>query len=226
MRTLCILAQPVFHRKSILALAFCAAACGCSSGSGSTTAPSPAPVASAPPAAPVPVLGPLQTVVELATGKFHIEQSGSFAFGQSVTVPSSGAIGGPRFAWLDDKGKALPAVGQMGLFSSEYTGPPSAVSLFQKPGVPPEFVARSVSIEGNAFVFDDSIILNAGTRYWFFADTDDANGRFTDGGLLDAYPGGDFYVGYGTINYARVLFKGGPQGIDVNFRLSGKPVLH
>ena len=39
-------------------------------------------------------------------------------------------------------------------------------------------------------------------------------------------PGGDFYVGYGTINYARVLFNGGPQGIDVNFRLSGKPVLH
>ena len=225
MRTLCILAQPVFHRKSILALAFCAAACG--SSSGTTTAPSPAPAAPAPaPAAPAPALGPLQTVVELTSGKFHIDTSGSFAFGHSVTVPSSGAIGGPRFAWLDDKGNALPAVGHMGLFSSEYTGPPSAVSLFQKPGVPPEFVARSVSIEANAFVFDDTIILNAGTRYWFFADTDDANGRYTDGGVVDVYPGGDFYVGYGTINYARVLFNGGPQGTDVNFRLSGKPVIH
>ena len=204
-------------------LALCATACGSSSSNGSASVPSPTPAAVAPPQ----TLGPIQTIVELTSGKSLFAVGGSafaLAFGQSITVPQSHSFGGPRFTWLDDKGNAMPAAGHMAIFVKEFLGPPTFVAVVQYD--PGNFLARSITTEGAEFVFDDGVILDAGAKYWFLADTEDPKGRYITLAGADTYTGGDlYYGGPGAVNYSRVTFDGGPQQIDGNFRLSGKQIL-
>ena len=207
----------MLNRKSILWLALCAAGCGSSSG-GAATAPS------APVSAPA-----RQTIAEVTTAT--VSGAGAFAVGQSVTIPQTGSFNSILYMWLDRSGNLVPitATGTMYVLTQEYLGVARDLGTST-----PGFAAKAVRVDGNAFVFDSSLTLTAGTKYWFLEDAAyTPTGVYTTQPHPDVYPGGDFYnAGSGVagtnglvLQYAKwFVSTPGDATYDANFRLTGTPV--
>ena len=200
-------------RKLMPVLALCTAACGTTPGSTS-------------PPASAPQLPATMTIAEVTPATVII--GGPFPAGQSVTVSASFAFNSLRFSWLDRSGATVPLTGTMQIYTREYLGVPKDMG----PSTP-GFLAQSVRVEGNAYVFDDSVTLNPGAKYWFLEDGSIHSGAavFTTQPHPDYYPGGDFYIagdGRATnglvLRYVKLFTNtDGDSTYDANFRLTGHP---
>jgi hypothetical protein len=98
----------------------------------------------------------------------------------------------------------------------EYLGPSSQLSA-----ATPGFVAASLSIEGGQYVFSPAVRVEAGRRYWMYADTLGDSWIHSFG--RDVYAGGDGYICCAGPPYVfhKVMNASSGTVDDVNFRLVG-----
>jgi hypothetical protein len=153
--------------------------------------------------------------------------------GQSVTLPSGGAFDNIRFAWYHYKPRGeATAFGRIYVLDREYLGAPSGLSSDM-----PGFLGRSdvqpsglVSTQGTEYALPADLVLQGGTTYWFYTDT---QGAFANSFDLDLYPGGTHYIsGMRDLPFRISVASGrmvngafvpAPPGVttDANFRLRG-----
>ena len=212
------------HRTLIALLAVAATACGASSTAPSLTTPVTQGDTSG------------QPVVTLVESAGHVTITPGHV-GQSVTIPSGGAVSQIHFNWFTYKNgadqqarKQSPtAFGDLYILTEEFLGVPPDLG----PSTP-GFVARAERIENDEYIFASDVTLEAGRQYFFYTN---GKGNHVYTFDIDAYPGGDMYgTNYGgivTIPYSksaaswRALPGGGyaipPAGTftDADFRLRG-----
>jgi len=177
----------------------------------------------------------LQTMVDVpvtVTNAAGTVGTWNFA-GQSIAIPTGGNIDHVRFAWYHRRQDPRPtAFGRVYILDREYLGPPSGLSTST-----PGFVGRSEAVapvssphlqaEGE-YVLPEALVLQAGTRYWFYTDS---RGDFLNSFDEDLYAGGTGYVsgmpdlafriGTASGRMANGVFVPAPPGVttDNNFRL-------
>jgi hypothetical protein len=156
--------------------------------------------------------------------------------GQSVTIPSGANIGNVRFAWYhySPRGETT-AFGRVYVLDREFLGVPGDLN----PSMP-GFLARSdaeasgqsggKTTQGSEYTLPSNLVLTAGTKYWFYTDT---QGAFANTFDTDVYANGQFYVtGYFASPFRKGQASGRmvngqyvppPSGVttDANFRLRG-----
>ena len=166
------------------------------------------------------------TVAELTVGTIPTGNgpyiNGTFApaaYGQSITPTQT--VSGPRFRWLDDKGNGVAVAGTMAILTRVYGGLPADIPSA------PGFVATSSTIDGGTdFVFDESVVLTQGVKYWFLESTPAQPTVWVDGQLhgIDAYPGGEWYSAGTAGPYIHIISAfSAADLVDANFRVSGHP---
>lgn len=155
----------------------------------------------------------MQTILELVIPNGI--QTGPALLAQSVTIPVGGALNNIRFRWTLANG-APPLAGALYILDREYSGPLTALSTA------PGFVARSIRIELDEYVFDPAVTLAGGRQYWFGADTAVKYlcSQPTSG---DLYPGGDLYfqgsLTGGEHSYVRAFMFNQSERLDAGFSL-------
>lgn len=235
-------------RLGFVAMLVFATACG----SGVTT-PSPTPTQeSVPVAAPSVPVSALITIAESST----IEQEGAGQtgtsnnyLGQSITIRGAGSYSNLRFNW-DGATSTSPtgpftrgpiAVGDLFILTQEYLGLPASLGASAA-----GFLAQAQRVEQGQYVFQPSVTLKGGTKYWFYMYYAPGSARFSPiaGFSEDTYSGGDMYVapelaGFSPLPFRkaaaswRVISVGPPTVyyvpppgtyVDANFKLMGAPV--
>src|SRR5260221_7956252 len=153
---------------------------------------------------------PAETIVEQTAGTQDVIQV--VFFGQSFTSSGGGPWRNISFSFFSDRGVTPAAGGVAFVFTSPYSGRPSALSA----SLP---VARSTGISNGSYVFDPSFVLQPNTRYFVYANTIAAN---IPGGInlsIASMAGGNLF----TCCIGGLTFRGRP-GSNANFRVSGSPV--
>jgi hypothetical protein len=181
------------------------------------------------PSAPLVTLVNVTDSIKVTTGAV-----GTWNFaGQSLTIPGAGRFGTVRFNWYTYDGTAT-AFGTVFVLDREFLGLPAELG----PATPGYVGQADATIEGNPgpldpvkgeYVFPAGMTLQAGTKYWFYANK---QGSFVYSFDTDIYPGGDLYVtGVQTMPFRKApaggkYVNGGvwvppPAGVflDANFRL-------
>jgi hypothetical protein len=139
---------------------------------------------------------------------------GSGYEGHSFTTPGT-PYNKLRFSWISSNQSTLLAAGNLFLLTQEYLGSPAGLSSST-----PGYVAESIGVASNAYIFDDSVTLSASTQYWVYMGDDAslAGGGYT---FANPFPGGKAYEQFTnpTFDY----FNNGAT-LDFNFVLSGEVV--
>ena len=140
---------------------------------------------------------------------------GSGYEGHSFTMPSGSRFNNITFSWISSDQVTLLAAGNLFLLSEEYLMSPNGLSDMTS-----GYIAESIGIEDDAYVFDESVILEADTQYWVYmgGESSLAGGGFT---FDDPFPGGQAYEQFGSADGD--YFNNGST-LDFNFVLSGDVV--
>jgi len=182
---------------------------GCGGDAPSNPSPTPPP-----PAPPLPI----QTIAEFTSGR--TTGGGGIpplVLGQSVTI-RQGPFNSLRFSWQRSVGQPS-ATGRVFLLSQEYLGPVADLSTSVD-----GFVATSTSVVDDEYVFDNTITVQPGTRYWFYTNDQTATLLSSDG-RQDLYADGEMYVS--SVGNRFAVFYATMQRTDphdANFVLRGRAV--
>jgi hypothetical protein len=140
---------------------------------------------------------------------------GSGYEGHSFTVPAGTPYNQLTFSWISSDQVTQLAAGNLFLLTQEYLSSPSNLSA-----ATPGFVAESVGVASNAYVFHPSVTIQPLTQYWVYMGDDSslAGGGYT---FSNPFAGGQAYEQFNSPfdNY----FNNGAT-LDFNFILSGQPV--
>ncbi len=164
-----------------------------------------------------PTAAPLLTPVTIVENTAGTTATSFNVPGQSFTVPA--AYDTLRFNWIGGPGSVAGpiAFGTAYLLSMEYLGPADQLSAST-----PGFVAAILSIDGGQYVFSPTVRVEAGRRYWIYADTL-SDCCWLTSFAHDVYPGGDGYLcctGPPYVFHKLVSDSSGTVD-DVDFRLVG-----
>lgn len=133
--------------------------------------------------------------------------------GHGFTMPDNGPYNRIHWSWLKVDQTTRIAAGNLFLLTEEYLGNPANLSPLT-----PGYIAESIGISNNAYVFDASVILQPLTQYWVYMgnDAELAGGSYSFG---NPYPGGKAYE-----TFSRNEFWNNGDGLDFNFILSGTSI--
>lgn len=156
--------------------------------------------------------------------------------GQSVTIPAGASIGSVRFNWYHyNPRNSSTAFGRLYVLDREFLGMPgdlnpSMAGFLARSEPEPVSKTGGGGVQGTEYTLPDSLVLNGGTRYWFYADS---QGAFATSFDTDIYADGNLYItGYHANPFRRGqasgrmvngVFVPAPPGVttDANFRLRG-----
>jgi hypothetical protein len=172
-------------------------------------------------------LSSLQPLMDVTEGlNVTSGQTGTWNWaGQSFVVPQGGSFTDVHFNFYSFK-KEPVAFGNLYLLTQEYLGLPSGLSAST-----PGFVGRSETTANGVYTFGTSVVINGGTKYWVYTDT---QGAFAGSFDTDIYPAGDQYVtGIASQPFRKTQASGrmvngtfvpAPAGVftDANFKLEAR----
>lgn len=138
---------------------------------------------------------------------------------QSFTI-KQGPFNSLRFSWQRSgvQGTPVPvATGRVFLLDREY---PSRITDLS-PSVA-SFIAVSEPAANDEYVFDSAIVVQPGTRYWFYTNDQTTSLLLTSDGHQDLYADGDMYVPGGDRFVVFYWLGRDTDRVDANFVLRGR----
>lgn len=177
--------------------------------------------------APGGTAGSVRTLMDVTTGlDVTAGQVGTFNWvGQSFVVPEAGSFVDLRFNFYSFQ-KTPVAFGNLYLLTQEFLGVPSGLASST-----PGFVARSETTAAGIYMFNPSVAISGGSKYWVYTD---AQGSFAGSFDTDIFADGDMYLtGFPSNPFRKAQASGrmvngvfipAPVGVfvDANFKLQAR----